>query len=240
MLKPAPMDLQPGTIHPTNASGMLRVLSYITFDKIHIEFIDTNYRKYVSGKELRKGAIKDPLCISVYGVGYIGDGSFRPSFNGKHSDAYRRWSSMLARCYSAKYQKKFPSYKGCTVCNEWHDFQVFAEWYEANKPSGNEDFHLDKDDLIAGNKVYSPSTATFLSPRENMSLAGKRSAKPYAFLSPGGVLFSGVSISFFSQKNGLDKSAMLRVLSGAASHHKGWKKAPPSDSDKKGVRYGQG
>lgn len=226
MPKQIPLDLMPGTLHSTKNYGTAKVVSYTSSDQILIEFLETGFRKLVSGQELRKGAVRDPFYKSVLGVGFIGQGVFSVSLNGRHTDSYKRWSSMLYRCYSEKYQNLFPSYIGCTVCDEWHCFQNFAAWYEANKPTSGQKFHLDKDSLIAGNKCYSPSTVSFISPKENMSLAGKRSAKPYAFLSPDGILFSGLSVAHFSKEQGLDKSAMQRVLNGKASHHKGWTKVP--------------
>lgn len=32
---------------------------------------------------------------------------------------YKRWRNMLERCYSAKHHAKYPTYKNCTVCDEW-------------------------------------------------------------------------------------------------------------------------
>lgn len=226
MPKQVPLDLMPGTLHSTKNYGTAKVVSYTLFDQILIEFMETGFRKLVSGKELRKGSVRDPFYKSVLGVGFIGQGPFNVSLNGLHTDSYKRWSSMLYRCYSEKYQNLYPSYIGCTVCEEWHCFQNFAEWYESNRPNSSQDFHLDKDSLIAGNKIYSPQTVTFISPSKNMSLAGKRSAKPYSFRSPDGIVFSGVSTKEFSEQNGLDQGAMQRVLSGKASHHKGWTKVP--------------
>lgn len=72
---------------------------------------------------------------------------------------YRRWESMLKRCYSSRYQEKFPTYVGCIVCEEWLHFSKFKKWMESQDWEGK---HLDKDFLVEGNKVYSPSTCTFL------------------------------------------------------------------------------
>ena len=62
-----------------------------------------------------------------------------------------------------KYQEKEPTYKECTVCTEWHNFQAFAEWYENNYYEiPNESMSLDKDILFKGNKIYSPETCVFV------------------------------------------------------------------------------
>ena len=78
---------------------------------------------------------------------------------------YRTWKGMLERCYSTKYQDKYPTYKGCTVSKEWLTFSVFKNWME------KQDFvdkQLDKDLLIEGNKVYSPETCVFVTKAANM------------------------------------------------------------------------
>ena len=68
-----------------------------------------------------------------------------------------------------KGQEKQPSYIGCLVDEEWHNFQNFAEWFEDNYVEG---WHLDKDILIKGNKIYSPETCCFV-PLEINSLFTK-------------------------------------------------------------------
>ena len=73
--------------------------------------------------------------------------------------SYIAWNNMLARCYSSKYQNKYPTYIGCNVCDEWLVFSNFKLFYDLNY---KENFHLDKDLLVDGNKVYSPSTCIFI------------------------------------------------------------------------------
>ena len=73
---------------------------------------------------------------------------------------YSAWKSMLERCYSSKYQEKQPTYKGCTVSEEWLTFSVFKSWMEEQDWEGKQ---LDKDLLFEGNKVYSSETCVFVS-----------------------------------------------------------------------------
>jgi len=72
---------------------------------------------------------------------------------------FRRWTNMLMRCYNNKYQDKRPTYKGCTVCEEWLRFSAFKMWMETQDWVEKE---LDKDILFTGNKVYSPETCVFV------------------------------------------------------------------------------
>lgn len=98
----------------------------------------------------------------VYGVG-INDADYfvQPRVNGKvlWCPYYRRWLNMLKRCYSAKEHEKRPTYIGCTVCAEWIYFSKFKAWMITQDWEDNQ---LDKDILIAGNKVYSPEACVFV------------------------------------------------------------------------------
>lgn len=72
---------------------------------------------------------------------------------------YQAWINMLNRCYSIKFQDKRPTYRGCSVSEEWLTFSVFKNWMEKQDW---QDKQLDKDLLFDGNKVYSPETCVFV------------------------------------------------------------------------------
>lgn len=104
----------------------------------------------------------------IYGVGYNSRGQYKTNENGKKSLVYRTWHNMIQRCYSPKLHLRSPTYIGCTVTEEWLDFQVFAAWFDINEYSGI-GYQLDKDILSPNNKVYSPEKCCFI-PRELNSL----------------------------------------------------------------------
>ena len=110
----------------------------------------------------------------VYGVG-INDAGYAvcPTTNGKQvwCKFYDVWTGMLERCYSHKYQERKPSYRGCTVCDEWLTFSKFREWMIGQDWDGNQ---LDKDLLVKGNKIYSPSTCLFVSRQVNMFITSEK------------------------------------------------------------------
>lgn len=110
---------------------------------------------------------------NVHGIG-INDYEESTVINGQRLHSYYTWYSMLCRCYSIKSQIKRPTYIGCTVCDEWKYFSNFKKWYDENYREG---FHLDKDILIAGNKIYSPDTCRFIPPRINTLLLEARGRK---------------------------------------------------------------
>jgi len=72
---------------------------------------------------------------------------------------YRTWKSILERCFSIKFQERRPTYKGCSVSEEWLTFTNFKGWMERQDFEGKQ---LDKDLLVEGNKVYSKDTCVFV------------------------------------------------------------------------------
>lgn len=100
----------------------------------------------------------------VYGVG-LNDADYNVSWwsdDGKRVRCiyYITWKSMLCRGYDPIYKTKYPTYEDCTVCKEWLSFMVFKIWMTEQDWVGKE---LDKDLIVPGNKIYSPSTCCFLS-----------------------------------------------------------------------------
>lgn len=148
---------------PYNNSGEeFDILSKQAHKKSHIRFVETGYECIALNSNIRSGSIKDPFSPSVHGVGFIGSGPHKVSFNGKHTKEYKLWSGMLERCYSSNYQEKFPTYIGCTVDKQWYNFQEFAEWCQWQKGFKEKDYHLDKDILSCSVKLYSPLTCCFV------------------------------------------------------------------------------
>lgn len=152
-----------GSVWESKSFGKFEVIHYQSFREITVRFIKTGYEVKVQGGRIRLGQVKDKLAKSYFGVGFIGVGKYD-----SYSDQYKAWNSMMVRCYSESYQSKRPTYKDCTVCDEWHNFQNFAKWYDKNHPSDGRKYHLDKDLKIIGNKIYSPETCLFVDPNVNL------------------------------------------------------------------------
>lgn len=130
---------------------------------VWVRFIETNNLVQTNYANFKKGIVKNPYDKSVWGVGYIGEGDYKISINGKKTPQYILWSNMINRCYNKIFHSKQPTYENCTVCDEWYNFQTFAEWYDENYYSLNEEkMNLDKDILVKGNKIYSPDTCVFV------------------------------------------------------------------------------
>jgi len=119
--------------------------------------VHTNYYSFTIGH------VNSQYDKTVYGVGYWGVGRYNLSDeDGKMLPQYNTWKSMLQRCYSESFHKNNPSYIGCSVIKEWHNYQTFAKWYDENHYIVDGFItHLDKDILIKGNRVYGPDTCIF-------------------------------------------------------------------------------
>lgn len=107
----------------------------------------------------------------VQGVG-VNDSEDLVKVNGVKIESYKLWQSMLQRCYSEKYHQRRPTYKGCSVCEEWKYFSNFKRWFEVHyrTDENGKAYHLDKDLLVKGNKLYSPETCVFVPPEVNIIL----------------------------------------------------------------------
>lgn len=162
-----------GDVFPVTG-GSVTVTKYENNLRVTVTHNDEHaHEMVVQVVRLRDGKIKNPFRRSVRGVGFIGVGKHLVSENRKHTKAYLLWKDMLKRCYCEKYQSKYPTYIGCSVHPDWHNFQVFAEWfYSKNRPEG---WDIDKDLAVVGNKVYSPEFCTFVPKIINYILNCKKS-----------------------------------------------------------------
>lgn len=136
-------------------------------DSNHMDIFFPSYNYVTKDKKytnFKNGKIKCPYEKRYYNIGYIGEGKY----DGNECKRVRAWMSMLQRCYDPYFLNKHPTYRDCIVCEEWHNFQNFAKWYDENYYEiGEEIMSLDKDILVKGNKIYSPETCVFVSQRIN-------------------------------------------------------------------------
>lgn len=104
----------------------------------------------------------------VYGHGISTDGKYARTYrdeNGKMKSTreYELWRGIIRRCYSEKVWLKQPTYEGCTVSENFKNFQWFAEWCNNQIGWDIELVHIDKDLLCKdGIKIYSEDRCVFL------------------------------------------------------------------------------
>lgn len=205
--------LTPGDRYKTNHYGEIEIVNYTTCFDVDVMFVSTGHVTKTTAGQVRRGQVRDVTAPSVCGVGFNGFGSFSKT---THRKIYTTWTSMMHRCYDANFHKNNKTYKDCTVCPEWHNFQTFAEWMSSQEYEGKQ---LDKDIKIKGNKVYSPDTCMFVTHGDN---ARNSSVKTYSFLSPSGRLETITNLTEFCRCNSLDPSHMVKVHKGNIKSHKGW------------------
>ena len=150
-------------------SGDFKILKYNDRANVEIQFVNTGYEMVARLNHIRNGNVKDTYSPSVCGVGILGT-KYPPSVNGVKTKEYVLWKDMLTRCYNDAYKKKRPTYEGCKVSENFKSYEYFYEWCQNQIGFNNKGWHLDKDLLIKGNKVYSENTSVFLPSGINMVL----------------------------------------------------------------------
>jgi hypothetical protein len=158
-----------GDINYNKHGRKMIIEKYNSYSNIVVFFPDNNYRIHSAYGSFKNGEVSNPEDKTVLGTGYLGIGNFKSNLSKKIlTPQYVTWSNMMERGYSLKKKIKFPNYKDVSVCEEWHNFQNFAKWYDENfYQIENEIMHFDKDILIKGNKIYSPETCMFVPARIN-------------------------------------------------------------------------
>ena len=148
----------------TKSCGKCFIIDYKSSREVTVLFHKPLVAVVCRMDHLRNGLVYNPYARLTEGVGYIGVGKYSPNSD---KEAYTMWQGILNRSYSEKYLAKKPSYDGVTVCDEWHSFQNFAEWCYTQKYFKARDakgrlYHLDKDILCKGNKVYQPNSCSIV------------------------------------------------------------------------------
>ena len=95
---------------------------------------------------------------------------------------YTVWYSMLQRCHNSKIHKQKPTYSGCAISDNFKSLTYFLDWAKQQVGHNSRDgegrkFHLDKDILIKGNKVYSEDTCCFIPAEINVLFGSSRATR---------------------------------------------------------------
>ena len=152
-----------------NFGSKMIITGYRNARDIDVYFPEYNWTfEHARYQNFKNRALKCPYEPRAFEIGYLGEGKYKTIENGKTTDEYDVWSSMLQRCYDPKYQEKHPTYKGCKVEEYLLNFQNMGEWIEDNYYEvPGEQMCLDKDILCKGNKIYSRETCIFVPERIN-------------------------------------------------------------------------
>ena len=164
--------------------GQMRILERIpgktSKDGIHhhprcvVRMLATGTVLSVQTTNIASGKFTDYRLPSVYGVGYIGSELKIPARGAYVRRVYDLWANMLKRAYG-EYKD---SYKGCTVDKRWHNFTNFIntlpQLTNYQHWEQGENYVLDKDIKIHGNKTYSLETCQFVPSSENIAESANR------------------------------------------------------------------
>ena len=198
-----------GRVFKSKSSGDFKVLKYNDSKNVEIQFLNTGFEATVRLTTIESGGIKDPYSPSVYGIGVLGT-KYPSTINGVKTKEYMLWQSMLKRCYSDVYKKKYPTYEGCEVSDKFKSYEYFYEWCINQIGFDNEGWHLDKDLLNKGNKVYSESTCVFIPSEINSLLVKREASRGEHFI---GVCWNKTSKVFMAQvSKGKGKSERLGLF----------------------------
>ena len=198
-----------GVVCKSKSSGAFKVLKYNSATDVEIQFLTTGFKTSVQLINIKSGSIKDPYVPSVYGVGITGT-KYPSKINGVKTKEYTLWCNMLKRCYSDSSKKEYPTYEGCEVSDKFKSYEYFYEWCINQIGFDNEGWHLDKDLLNKGNKVYSENTCVFIPSEINSLLVKREASRGEHFI---GVCWNKTSKVFMAQvSKGKGKSERLGLF----------------------------
>ena len=160
-----------GTVHQTKNSGQIEIIGRVegVCNRRTVRFIDTGFETQTSITNISQGRVKDPMRISVFGVGYLGHD---PELE-KHplrNVLYKRWTKMIERVNVIKTRK--------SISQDWYCFYTFMR--DALNLKGIELLYhhsksnrIDLDsDIIAKEKgldpMYSKDTCQWVKHADNM------------------------------------------------------------------------
>jgi hypothetical protein len=138
------------------------IIEYESSLNVTVRFEDNAIVSNLQYDNIKRGAFKNPYIKNIYSFGYIGD-MRNTNKDSTYNKIYSTWVNMIKRCYDERELNKYPSYRKITVTDEWCCFENFYKWAVLNyNPEYMQNWQLDKDILIKGNKIYSPDTCCFV------------------------------------------------------------------------------
>lgn len=111
---------------------------------------------------------KKNKLVCGWGINDVGYNVYKHEFvNGKKKIVWRcpyysKWVEMIRRCFCTKTQTRHPTYRGCTIYENWKYLSNFIKWVDSQPNRDWQNCEPDKDLLIEGNKHYSPETVVFV------------------------------------------------------------------------------
>ena len=87
-----------------NRSSKMIIKEYRSARDIDVYFPEYNWTfEHTQYSNFKNGTIKCPYERRYYNKGYLGEGKYTMSENGKNSDGYIIWYNALKRCYDPEF-----------------------------------------------------------------------------------------------------------------------------------------
>ena len=180
-VKQSTIDKYLGKVFKTNNCGDVVVIEVLERSYCLVKFLKTGNLMEVANKCLLNGRIKD------------NGNTYRKAIAPTNTKEYRTWNGMMTRCYNETTKNKYPTYKDCTVSENFKAYSYFYDWCNNQTGFGNEGWHLDKDILVKGNKMYSEDTCCFIPPEINCALVTSGSRRGQH---PQGVIYNSTKTRY--------------------------------------------
>ena len=145
-----------GKVLSSTNYGDFKIIKYVSATEVLVKFLKTGTEVWCTRKNAFDGGVKDKYFPTICGVGYYGNALPKRSCP-KIERAYSVWFKMLSRCYDAECIQ-FKDYSDCSVSGYFASFEHFSTWYLSQVGSDQNNWQLDKDLLVRGNRVYSEDT----------------------------------------------------------------------------------
>lgn len=152
-----------GEVHKTKKWGDITIIEYHGVDNCSVQFEEGTIIKNIRYNHIKEGSVKNTMMPVICNIGYMGIGKYKSFGLPTEVKCGMLWTNIIRRCYTINTSRRNVTYIDCSVDERWHNFQNFAQWfYENYNPEIMEGWHLDKDILVKGNKIYSPETCCFV------------------------------------------------------------------------------
>lgn len=156
-----------GDIYENYKGHKFKIIEILPNNFRMVKFIDTGYVTRCHTSSIKEMTVKDYLVPTIANVGII---DFKGGTNHK---LYHRWHDMICRCYDKDWHDyKTYGARGVTVDTRWHKLSNYIEDisklenYDMILKEGNK-WHIDKDILFPGNKIYSKDRVKIVPCGEN-------------------------------------------------------------------------
>ncbi len=119
-----------GCKYNNNQGDTFEIVEYYNTHNVTLKFSDGTLLKNKDYNCAINGKYKNYNFPTVYGIGYHGEGKYSSK---THKNIYAFWHQMFRKSYCEEYNKLHKYRVPTTVDKKWHNFQVFAEWFDKNQ-----------------------------------------------------------------------------------------------------------